>query len=212
MSAPTFREGTNRRETESLHGGDYMHHPSRIPPSTTLDDSRVMRNVGTIHTAGNTPYRNDREMRAKSGHSYLRSSPPASSHPPGTSYPPLQRGNRIVRSINIDEERHRNQDITRRRSEPSPLFSPDNITSQRHSLPRKAVSRLPQKMSEASSVASRGQLNEPVIISRTRKSHDEETIARQDPDHDLQMHMRAHPNQQNLPVSASRLPSNSNDC
>ena len=32
MSAPTFREGCNTRETETPHGGDYMHDPSRIPP------------------------------------------------------------------------------------------------------------------------------------------------------------------------------------
>ena len=61
------------------------------------------------------------------------------------------------------------------------------MTSERHSLPRKAVSRLPQKMSEAASVVSRGQLNEPVILSRTLKSPDEEIIARRDPDHDRQM-------------------------
>ena len=211
MSAPTFREGSNTRETESVHGGAYMHDPSRIPLSTALDDSRVVRNVGTTDTAGDPRHSTDREMRAKSGRSYHRASPPASSRPPGTSHPPLQRDNRIVSSINIDEEPHRNQEITRRRSEPSPLSSRDNITSERHSLPRKAVSRLPQKMSEASSVASRGQLNEPVVISRTRKSSDEEIIAMRDPDYDRQMHMRAHPNQQNLPVSASRPPSNSND-
>ena len=54
-------------------------------------------------------------------------------------------------------------------------------------------------------------MNEPLVISRTRKSPFEEIIARRDPDHDRQIHMRAHPNQQNLPVSASRPPSNSND-
>ena len=211
MSALTFREGSNTRETESLHGADYMHDPSRIPRSTALDDSRVVRNVGNTDTAGDPRHSTDREMRAKSGLSYHRASPPASSHPPGTSHLPLQPDNRIVGSINIDEEPHRNQEIIRRRSEPSPLSSRDNITSERNSLPRKAVSRIPQKMSEASSVASRGQLNEPVVISRTRKSPDAEMIARRDPDHDRQMHMRAHPNQQNLPVSASRPPSNSND-
>ena len=86
MSAPTFREGSNTRETESLHGGDYMHDPSRIPLSTALDDSRVVRNVGTTDTAGDPRHSTDREMRAKSGRSYHRASPPASSRPPGTSH------------------------------------------------------------------------------------------------------------------------------
>ena len=95
MSAPTFREGCNTRETETLHGGDYMHDPSRIPLSTALNDSRVVRKVGTTDTAGDPRQSTDREMRAKSGHSYHCSSPPASSYPPGTSHPPLQRDNRI---------------------------------------------------------------------------------------------------------------------
>ena len=69
MSAPTFREGRNTRETESLHGGDYMHDPSRIPLSTALDDNRVVRNVGTTDTAGDPRHSTDREMPAKSGRS-----------------------------------------------------------------------------------------------------------------------------------------------
>ena len=147
MSPPTFQGGCNTRETETLHGCHYMHDPSRIPPSTSLDDSRVVRNVGTIDTAGDLRHSTDRDMRAKSGHSYYRASPSPSSHPPEMSHPPLQRDHRIVGSIYIDEEPHRNHEITPRRSEPSPLSSLDNIKSERHSLPRKAFSRLPQKMS-----------------------------------------------------------------
>ena len=78
-------------------------------PSTALDDNKVVRNVETTDTAGNPRHSTDLEMRAKSGRSYHRASPPASSYPPGTSHPPLQRDNRIVGSINIDEDRHRNQ-------------------------------------------------------------------------------------------------------
>ena len=102
MSAPTFCEGCNTRETETLHGGDYMHAPSRIPPSTALDDIRVVRNVATTATSGDPRHSTDREMRAKSGHSYNRASPSASSHPPGTSHSPLLRDNRIAGSINMD--------------------------------------------------------------------------------------------------------------